>query len=102
MNNLLTNPSNPYTFTTLVKAFFLTNLKGIPMKPLICVDCKWSIATPASVAGTYYCKASEVINLVTGAPEYRFCSVMRLAHEPCGLDGKLFELNISEETVDGI
>ena len=68
------------------------------MKPLICVDCKWSLPTPASqVAGTYYCKASEVINLVTGKPEYQFCSVMRLSDHPCGLDGKLFELNIEDE-----
>lgn len=68
------------------------------MKPLVCVDCKWSIATPASDnAGVFYCKASEKTNLVTGKPEYQFCSIMRLPHEPCGIDGKLFELNQGEQ-----
>ena len=73
-------------------------LKGDSMKPLICVDCKWSMPTPASdAAGVYHCKASEKINLVTGKPEYQFCSIMRLPHEPCGIDGKLFELNQGEQ-----
>jgi hypothetical protein len=49
----------------------------------------------------YQCKASEKINLVTGKPEYQFCAVMRLAHEPCGLDGKLFDLNVGEQDQGG-
>ena len=72
------------------------------MKPLICVDCKWSIATPASeAAGVYLCKASETINLVTGKPEYEFCSVMRLASKDCGIDAKLFDLNVGEQDQGG-
>ena len=72
------------------------------MKPLICIDCKWSMPTPASeAAGVYHCKASEKINLVTGKPEYQFCSIMRLGHEPCGIDGKLFDLNVGEQDQGG-
>jgi hypothetical protein len=72
------------------------------MKPLVCVDCKWSIPTPASeLFGVYFCKASEKTNLVTGKPEYQFCSVMRLEHEPCGIDGKLFDLNVGEQPQGG-
>ena len=63
------------------------------MKPLICADCRWDI--PKS--GTHFCKASERPNLVTGAPEYQYCSVMRLHREACGPEGKLFELNQADE-----
>lgn len=65
------------------------------MKPLICADCRWVLLSPAK--STFVCKASETIDLVTGEPVYQFCSVMRLHREACGPDGKLFELNQSDE-----
>jgi hypothetical protein len=56
------------------------------------------MSTPASeVAGVYHCKASEKINLVTGKPEYQFCSIMRLESGDCGIDAKLFDLNQGEQ-----
>jgi hypothetical protein len=67
------------------------------MYPLICVDCRWCLPTQASSQGVYYCKASERRNLVTGEPEYTFCNVMRLAGQPCDIDGKLFSLNIPDQ-----
>ena len=90
----MTNPDNRAIFSTP----FLTNLKGIPMKPLVCVDCKWSIPTAASESsGVYQCKASETLNLVTGKPEYQYCTIMRLSNGDCGIDARLFELNDSDE-----
>ena len=71
------------------------------MYPLICVDCRWCLPTPASNMGVYNCKASEKIHLVTGKPEYKYCNVMRLDHEPCGTEGRLFELNIPERIEEG-
>ena len=74
------------------------HLKGDSMKPLVCVDCKWSMPTPASeCSGVYQCKASEKINLVTGKPEYQFCSIMRHESGDCGIDAKLFDLNQGEQ-----
>ena len=68
------------------------------MKPLICVDCKWHIANKSSslIANYDRCKASEKIHLVTGAKTYAYCESMRTPSGPCGLDAKLFELNISD------
>ena len=73
------------------------------MKPLICADCKWHIPSKQSsnVANYDRCKASEVINLVTGEAKYQYCESMRVANAECGMDGKLFELNQAEETPDG-
>jgi hypothetical protein len=73
------------------------------MKPLICADCKWHIPSKQSsnVANYDRCKASEVINLVTGESKYSYCESMRLSGSECGMDGKLFELNQAEETPDG-
>ena len=73
------------------------------MKPLICADCKWHIPSKQSsnVANYDRCKASEVINLVTGESKYSYCESMRLSGSECGTDGKLFELNQAEETPDG-
>jgi hypothetical protein len=73
------------------------------MKPLICADCKWHIPSKQSsnVANYDRCKASEVINLVTGEAKYQYCESMRVANAECGMDGKLFELNQAEETADG-
>ena len=69
------------------------------MKPLICADCKWHIPSKQSstVANYDRCKASEVINLVTGDATYKYCETMRIAGNSCDLDGKLFELNQAEE-----
>ena len=73
------------------------------MKPLICADCKWHIPSKqsSSVANYDRCKASEVINLVTGEAKYQYCESMRVANAECGMDAKLFELNQAEETHDG-
>ena len=70
------------------------------MYPLICIDCRWCIPTPASNHGVYQCKASEKRNLVTGDAEYQFCSVMRLPSEPCSVEGKLFSLNAPDQPND--
>jgi hypothetical protein len=71
------------------------------MYPLICTDCRWCIPTAAANRGVYQCKASEKtqIDLVTGktTTDYQFCSVMRMSHELCGNDGKLFSLNIPDQ-----
>ena len=69
------------------------------MKPLICADCKWHIPSKQSsnVANYDRCKASEVINLVTGEAKYSYCESMRVYNADCGMDGKLFELNQAEE-----
>ena len=69
------------------------------MKPLICVDCRWHIPSKQSTSAANYdrCKASEVINLVTGEAKYSYCESMRTTGSDCGLDGKLFELNIEDE-----
>ena len=74
------------------------------MKPLICADCKWHIPSKQSsnVANYDRCKASEVINLVTGEAKYQYCESMRMSGSECGMDGKLFELNQAEETSDGV
>ena len=73
------------------------------MKPLICADCKWHLSSKQSstVANYDRCKASEVINLVTGEAKYSYCESMRMSNSDCGMDGKLFELNQAEETPDG-
>lgn len=73
------------------------------MKPLICADCKWHLASKQSstVANYDRCKASESINLVTGEATYKYCESMRLAGGTCDLDGKLFELNQQEENNHG-
>lgn len=73
------------------------------MKPLICADCKWHIPSKQSstVANYDRCKASETINLVTGDATYKYCETMRIAGNPCDLDGKLFELNQSDEVTNG-
>jgi hypothetical protein len=74
------------------------------MKPLICADCKWHLASKQSstVANYDRCKASETINLVTGDATYKYCETMRIAGNSCDLDGKLFELNqVEEENPNG-
>ena len=73
------------------------------MKPLICADCKWHIPSKqsSSVANYDRCKASETINLVTGDATYKYCETMRIAGNSCDLDGKLFELNQSDEVTNG-
>ena len=74
------------------------------MKPLICADCKWHIPSKQSstVANYDRCKASEVINLVTGEAKHTYCESMRVANGDCGMDAKLFELNqVEEETLNG-
>lgn len=73
------------------------------MKPLICADCKWHIPSKqsSSVANYDRCKASETINLVTGEATYKYCETMRIAGNSCDLDGKLFELNQSDEVTNG-
>ena len=72
------------------------------MKPLICIDCKWHIANKNSSPTANYdrCRASENINLVTGEATYKYCESMRATDYECGIQGKLFELNIAEETQD--
>lgn len=65
------------------------------MYPLICVDCRWFIEDNASTK-LHKCKASEKVDLVTGERTYQFCTVMRLYGGDCGLEGKLFSLNISD------
>ena len=74
------------------------------MKPLICADCKWHIPSKqsSSVANYDRCKASETINLVTGDATYKYCETMRIAGNSCDLDGKLFELNQSDEVTNGV
>jgi len=69
------------------------------MKPLICADCKWHIPSKQSstVANYDRCKASEVLNLVTGEAKYAYAESMRLSNGDCGMDAKLFELNQAEE-----
>ena len=71
------------------------------MKPLICADCRWHIPSNQSTPAANYdrCKASEVINLVTGEAKYSYCESMRVPNNDCGLDGKLFELNVSDEVI---
>ena len=73
------------------------------MKPLICADCKWHIPSKqsSSVANYDRCKASEVINLVTGEAKHSYCESMRLGYGECGMDAKLFELNQAEEIPNG-
>ena len=73
------------------------------MKPLICADCKWHIPSKqsSSIANYDRCKASETINLVTGETSYKYCESMRMVSSPCDLDGKLFELNQSDEVTHG-
>ena len=73
------------------------------MKPLICADCKWHLASKQSstVANYDRCKASESINVVTGEATYKYCESMRIAGGTCDLDGKLFELNQQEENNHG-
>jgi hypothetical protein len=75
------------------------------MKPLICADCRFYLKSEIQVANTNFdrCQASEKIHLVTGEKTYAYCESMRTPSGPCGLDAKLFELNISdEENIDGI
>jgi hypothetical protein len=69
------------------------------MKPLICVDCRWHIPNKQSSITVNYdrCKASEKIHLVSGEKSYAYCETMRESNNACGLDGKLFELNIEDE-----
>lgn len=68
------------------------------MYPLICIDCRYCLPTPASKThGIYNCQASETRNLVTGEAEYEFCKIMRTPSNPCGPDGKLFSLNIPDQ-----
>ena len=68
------------------------------MKPLICADCRWYLQSDIHSASANYdrCKASEKIHLVTGAKTYAYCESMRTPSGPCGLEAKLFELNISD------
>jgi len=72
------------------------------MKPLICADCKWHIPSDLSSPIVNYdkCRASEVVNLITGEAKYTYCETMRVAGGTCDLVGKLFELNQDEVTHD--
>jgi hypothetical protein len=73
------------------------------MKLLICADCKWHISNPASTETTNIdkCRASEVLNLVTGRPLYKFADTMRSPNGACGIDARLFELNVGEQDQGG-
>ena len=79
------------------------------MYPLICADCRWFLPEKISLydpgidrhidytSKAYQrCKASEEVDLVTGDKNYKFCMTMRMEGAPCGPDGKLFSLNISD------
>ena len=73
------------------------------MKPLICADCKWHIPSKqsSSIANYDRCRASEVINLITGEAKFTYCETMRgVVNGDCGITGKLFELNQDEVTND--
>jgi len=73
------------------------------MKPLVCVDCKWHIAHPSSTETTNLdkCKASEAVNIVTGKPTFKYCESMRSSIGDCGIDAKLFDLNVGEQDQGG-
>lgn len=43
------------------------------------------------------CAATRSMNLVTGEDEYITCSLARLHEHRCGINGRYFELNISDE-----
>ena len=79
------------------------------MYPLICADCRWYQPQKMALMSHFYgkpieyeskcnqqCKASEQIDLVTGERNYKFCLTMRMEGAPCGPEGKLFSLNISD------
>jgi hypothetical protein len=67
---------------------------------LICKDCRFFIESDQSVVFAK-CKATETLNLVTGDPEYVYCSIERNSTSPsrCGAEGQYFELNMNDVEV---
>ena len=59
------------------------------MSDKFCIDCRYS--KPTNDSEVYLCTAESKINLVTGERQYKYCSVMRMEFQPCGLSGKLYE-----------
>jgi hypothetical protein len=59
------------------------------MSDKFCVDCRYS--KPTEDKEVYLCQVDSKLNLVTGERQYKYCSVMRMEFQPCGLSGKLYE-----------
>lgn len=72
----------------------MERLKVPPMERPLCVDCRWIVPpkTEDSLCGHPKAKARSR-SPVTGAitEEAYGCSFHRMAHFPCGPEGKLFE-----------
>ena len=67
---------------------------------LICKDCRFFIESDQSVVFAK-CKASETLNLVTGEPDFDYCSIERNSTSPlrCGESARYFELNMELEEI---
>ena len=59
------------------------------MSDKFCIDCRYS--KPTQDSEVYLCQVDSKLNLVTGERQYKYCSVMRMEFQPCGLSGKLYE-----------
>jgi hypothetical protein len=68
---------------------------------LICKDCRFFLESDQGVVFAK-CKATETLNLVTGEPEYSYCSIERNSTSParCGTAGRNFELNMELEEIN--
>jgi len=64
---------------------------------LICKDCRFFLESGHNLVFAK-CQATETLNLVTGDPEWAYCSIERNSTSParCGAEGRHFELNISD------
>ena len=59
------------------------------MSNKFCIHCRYS--KPTQDQDVYLCQVNSKLNLVTGERQYKYCSVMRMEFQPCGLEGKLYD-----------
>ena len=59
------------------------------MSDKFCIHCRYS--KPTQDQDVYLCQVNSKLNLVTGERQYKYCSVMRMEFQPCGLEGKLYD-----------
>lgn len=59
------------------------------MSDKFCIHCRYS--KPTQDQDVYLCQVNSKLNLVTGEREYKYCSVMRMEFQACGLEGKLYD-----------
>jgi len=58
----------------------------------LCVDCRHFMPTKYTHPDHEHarCAKASTQNLVTGIVKFQYCEVMRMAGQPCGLDGLLY------------